>query len=368
MQELLQDVCNHYSGSRIKLQGKARFIDSRDQNALLKEIPKRIEAHLSRRNVAHLYKVKGSIGKGNIARVPWVGIFRRDVTENAENGYYVVLLFTENMSSCYLSLNQGITAVEQLYTRNFALRKMRESAKVALRYLDCHPEALQGEIDLASTGDLGRAYEAAAISSFRYLRTELPSAELFFQHLDSLLGQYERLVRLFGKNLHALFTVSEGEFQQVAFEKATQSYDVKHLARLEAEPRILDLVSSTSKGYARSPIIAAEAIRAAQFACEIDAEHWTFTSKAKRQRYVEAHHLIPISQQARFEAPLDVVANIVSLCATCHRMLHYGDEKDRKSLLVSLLKQRKQRLREKSIDVKAADFLRFYASDMVLEE
>lgn len=366
MQQLLSNVFDNYFSTRLQLGGRANLTGRPDQEALLTEIPKKIESYLAQRNLSHLYKVKGSIGNGNIARVPWVGLFRKEITENAENGFYIVLLFSEDMSGCYLSLNQGITAIEQLYTRNFALKKMREGAEGARRSLDCYPEEHQGPIDLHSTGDLGRAYEAAAIVSYPYSREEAPTDQIFFVHLDRLLVHYERLYQLFGKNLYSLFTVTEGEFQQVVMEKAAQARNAN--IQSQAEVEALGALRLTSKGYARSPLVAAEAIRAAQFTCEIDATHWTFTSKAKKQRYVEAHHLIPMSQQRSFPVSLDVVANVVSLCATCHRMLHYGIEKDRRSLLVSLLKQRKRKLLDNSIDVETSDFLKFYANGVVLED
>lgn len=368
MEKQFIDVFENFFATRIRLQGRATVVGTLDQNALLFEIPQKIEAFLNARGLAHLFKVKGSIGNGNIARVPWVGVFRKEITENAENGYYIVLLFSENMSCCYLSLNQGITAVENLYTKSFASRKMREAASRALTYLECNPEAHLGPIDLASTGDLGRAYEAAAIVSFKYPANQPPSDEVFFDHFDQLLNHYETLFRHFGKNLNSLFSVSEGEFQQVVLEKAaihSKPGQVEHdLTTADAVGKVLFGL----KGFYRSPIVAAEAIKAANFTCEVDAEHWTFTSKAKRHRYVEAHHLIPISQQPRFVASLDVVENIVSLCATCHRMLHFGVEREKKSLLVSLFKERRKKLSDKSIDVKPDEFLRFYAGNMVIED
>lgn len=369
MQELFSNVFDNYYSTRIKLQGKANVIGTPDQEALLRSIPKKIEAYLKLRGIAHLFKVEGSIGNGNIARVPWVGIFRRDITENAQNGYYIVLLFSEDMGSCYLSLNQGITAIENLYTKSFALKKMREGAQGALRFLECDPEAWLGPIVLRSTRDLGRAYEAAAIVSYRYARTDPPSEALFFQHLDHLLFHYDKLHQRFGKNLYSLFTVSEGEFQQVVMEKAAQPGALQRVSPDRAmQSDVTGALSLAIKGYARSPIVAAEAIRAANFMCEIDPSHWTFTSKAKKQRYVEAHHLIPISLQERFETSLDVVANVVSLCATCHRMLHFGVEQDRKTLLVHLLKQRQHRLLESAITVRPNEFLKFYGSGVVLED
>lgn len=368
MEQQFFDVFNNFFSTRIRLLGKATVVGTPDQNALLFEIPKKIESFLEKRGSAHLFKVKGSIGNGNIARVPWVGIFRKEITENAENGYYIVLLFSENMSCCYLSLNQGITAVEKLYTKNFASRKMQEAASKALTYLECNPEAHKGPIDLASTGDLGRAYEAASIVSFKYSAEQPPTDSVFFDHLDQLLNYYETLFKTFGKSLNSLIAVSEGEFQQVVLEKAASNSKSSHVEQDVAVADSMRKVVFGNKGFYRSPIIAAEAIKAADFRCEIDAEHWTFASKAKKQRYVEAHHLIPISQQPRFIASLDVVENIVCLCATCHRMLHFGVERERRALLISLFKERRQKLIHKSIDIKTDEFLHFYSSSMVVED
>ncbi|WP_409269156.1 MrcB family domain-containing protein [Massilia sp. BHUDP2] len=365
MQNLFTDVFDNYSTTRAKLGGVAKLVGTPDQNALLEEIPHRIEAYLKKRKISHLYKVKGSIGNGNIARVPWVGIFRKEITENAENGYYVVLLFSEDMSRCYLSLNQGITAVEKRYTKNFAWRKMEEAAARAWSYLDTAPDVWKGKIPLASTGDLGRAYEAAAIASYEYFRTNPPSDALFFENLTTLLKYYERLYYLFNENLHSLFSVSEEEFQSVVLEKAAQLNVSEHAKNIVGAPLT---VNPLSNKYVRSPVVAAAAIQAAQFSCEIDATHWTFLSRARKQRYVEAHHLIPISQQSRFQASLDVVANIVSLCATCHRLLHYGADNERKSILMELFKQRRVRLQEHDLQIASNDFLRFYARTAPIDD
>lgn len=368
MYEALRDVMDNYVSARATLQGRAKRTDSLDQRALFSTMPARIRAHLANRTDAHLYKVQGSIGKGNLARIPWVGIFRTTVTENAENGYYIVLLFAEDMKCCYLSLNQGITAVEKLYTPNFARKKMREGAFEARKVLSPHPESLFGPINLNSTGDLGRGYEAAAIESFRYSYEELPNDQLFFEHLDHLLNNYTALVRLFGADLYSLFAVTEEEFQQVVLEKAAGA----SLETTSANNPIAEETSPTvrlgSKGFVRSPAVAAAAIRAANFVCEIDSNHWTFTSKARNQRYVEAHHLIPISQQDNFTYSLDIAANIVSLCATCHRMLHFATLQEKKGILKLLLKQRREHLLEKSISVKDSEFLQFYGSDSLLKD
>lgn len=368
MRNLLQNVLDNFLHTKARLLGRANVIGAADQVALLEEIPARIEQHLAALGKAHLYKVTGSIGKGNISRVPWVGIFRTSITKNAENGYYIVLLFSEDMSSCFLSLNQGITAVQKMYTRTFALRKMREVADAAIKYLEIYPEAVLGKINLKSTGDLARAYEAAAIESFQYSAHELPSEEQFFSDLDFLLKEYSLLENIFKTDLYSLLDVSEEEFQQVALEKAATL--VANASSERDEPGGVALYSASvlgTKGFVRSPIVSATALRNANFLCEIDETHWTFVSKAKKQKYVEAHHLIPICHQNKFEFSLDVVANIISVCATCHRMLHFGVADEKRTLLRSLLRKRREGLLARAINVKDDAFLAFYGNAELIE-
>lgn len=368
MRDLLQDVLSNFIQTKVSLLGRANVVGAPDQVAVLQTIPARIEKYLASRGKAHLFKVKGSIGNGNIARVPWIGIFRTSITQNAENGYYIVLLFSEDMSSCFLSLNQGITAVQKMYTKGFALKKMQEVAHAARKYLQIHPEGVLGKIDLKSTGSLARGYEAAAIESFKYLADGLPSDDHFFRDLDFLLEEYSVLESIFKADLYSLLDVSEEEFQQVTLEKAAMQSSVL-IAETEAVGGVAIENATTlgTKGLVRSPTVAALAIRNANFCCEIDENHWTFTSKAKKQKYVEAHHLIPICHQNKFEYSLDVVANIISLCATCHRMLHFGVPEEKRALLKSLLKSRREKLRVRSIEIKDEVFFKFYGNGEFLD-
>ncbi|MCI4056417.1 HNH endonuclease [Bacillus cereus] len=85
--------------------------------------------------------------------------------------------------------------------------------------------------------------------------------------------------------------------------------------------------------WPRDPKKAKQAIKQAEFKCEIDDTHETFVSEASRKNYMEAHHLIPLRMQHDFENSLDVVGNIASICPNCHRLIHYGRDKDKKKVL-----------------------------------
>ena len=47
------------------------------------------------------YLVQGSVGQGNWAKVPWIGIFDKFITETAQKGFYVVYLVREDYSGIY---------------------------------------------------------------------------------------------------------------------------------------------------------------------------------------------------------------------------------------------------------------------------
>ncbi|WP_445300041.1 MrcB family domain-containing protein [Microcoleus sp. AT3-A2] len=68
-------------------------------------VPKSIIASLE---LPEIYSVKASAGNGSWAKVPWIAIFNKLVTESVQSGFYCVYLFRAEFSGVYLSLNQGI--------------------------------------------------------------------------------------------------------------------------------------------------------------------------------------------------------------------------------------------------------------------
>jgi len=56
---------------------------------------------------------KGGCGvSGQWAYVPWMGIFDPAITDGAQQGFYIVYLFSADMKRVYLSVNQGTTEVQ----------------------------------------------------------------------------------------------------------------------------------------------------------------------------------------------------------------------------------------------------------------
>src|ERR1051325_9824063 len=65
-----------------------------------------------------LYRVKGSVGQSDKwAQTPWAAILDPLVTESPTRGFYLVFLFRSDSAAVYLSLNQGVTEVKNVYGR-----------------------------------------------------------------------------------------------------------------------------------------------------------------------------------------------------------------------------------------------------------
>ncbi|MCY8913409.1 restriction endonuclease [Bacillus atrophaeus] len=118
-------------------------------------------------------------------------------------------------------------------------------------------------------------------------------------------------------------------------------------------------VGGTSS-YKRDAKTAKTAIVSAQYLCEIDPSHKDFISRITKENYVEAHHLIPMEFQYDFPQSIDVEANIVSLCASCHKKLHHATFTDIQPLVEKLYDDRVDRLDDCGISISKTDLLEYY--------
>jgi 5-methylcytosine-specific restriction enzyme B len=55
------------------------------------------------------YVIKGSVGQGVWTNVPWIDIMNKEVTTSTQRRYYIVYLFSDDMSKLYLAFAQGVT-------------------------------------------------------------------------------------------------------------------------------------------------------------------------------------------------------------------------------------------------------------------
>jgi len=100
---------------------------------------------------------------------------------------------------------------------------------------------------------------------------------------------------------------------------------------LNSSNKPLTIVSSSQgKIVAKDNRISKSALKEANFKCTVNSEHKTFLNK-HHTPYMEGHHLIPCTvtnseyYMGKFSKNIDCFENIVTLCPSCHRELHYGE-------------------------------------------
>ncbi|RUL47232.1 HNH endonuclease [Lysinibacillus antri] len=123
------------------------------------------------------------------------------------------------------------------------------------------------------------------------------------------------------------------------------------------------VLEQTIKRHSRLDAVKLVALEKANYECNVNSEHKDFISKSTGKNYVEVHHLIPLKYQKLFKVNIDTEANVVALCAGCHRHLHYGEFEGKIDILHKLFKVRKQALRKAGILVTFKELLSYYEKD-----
>lgn len=98
-------------------------------------------------------------------------------------------------------------------------------------------------------------------------------------------------------------------------------------------PAITKITIGARTTFKRNGLIASFAMAKANFLCEVDNRHKTFTSQRTNLPYSESHHFVPMKFQDDFTFPLDCIENLISLCPTCHRGIHHGITAHKKELI-----------------------------------
>jgi hypothetical protein len=122
--------------------------------------------------------VKWAVGQGNWARVPHISFLDQRETITTQRGLYGVLLFREDLSGVYLTLNQGVTEFTKDHSHSEARKILRDRADhfgTLVPELGKSGFLIDPNIDLKTEGDLGLDYEASTIAYKLYNRGSVPS-------------------------------------------------------------------------------------------------------------------------------------------------------------------------------------------------
>ncbi len=266
-------------------------------------------AHALRPEHPHLL-VRGSAGRSAWAAVPWVAVLDPAVTTSAQEGFYVVYLFSADMERLYLCLLQGTEAVLEEFGPAAGPLVLRERARFLERRVG-EREALppRMEIDLASPSLLPRGYEAAQVAARRYDLAALPGEAALWADLEAMLRAYSALVHLGG------LTATEDLLDQAGTASLAEARNLALSARLERRP-------DTRRRVLRHRGAACEG-------CGLDpARHMALPPGLDPGRApLDVHHLIPRAALRRPERfAYHVPDDFAVLCPTCHRLAHLQDD------------------------------------------
>ncbi len=241
------------------------------------------------------YKIKASVGGGNWANIPWIAIFDKLITENAQQGYYPVYLFKEDMSGFYLSLNQGVTEVAKTYKKNkkeiLKIRAENFRAKINVR-----EDFNLKEIDLKIKNNVNKSklYEYGNVYAKFYDKENIPNSEILIADLNYFLNIYQELIYNDNEEIEDLSS-------NTIFEKKK----IKYHYRVERNTNISKKVKQ-KKGHICE-------------ACEFDFE---IKYGSLGEKFIEVHHLIPISSLEPGKIEMNLINDFAVLCSNCHRMIH----------------------------------------------
>lgn len=343
--------------SQYHIEASKKLSENKVAPLIIKEFPKYIQksAYIN----SQKYIVKGGMGgKPHIAEIPWVAILRTKITDTPTRGIYIIYLFSADMQKVYLSLNQGVTFLRENLDdlgEGNSVEVLSVAAKVIRSLLGDIPENINLEkIDLKSQRKLAKGYIKGHITGVEYNINNLPDERKFLTDLEEMMDLYKKLELLQGNRSNEQFyewLLAENNNQLIEEEELStkiesfieQAEEEAEQILYSGEPQKKKKTVINNKGveqYPRDLKVAARAIKKADYLCEYETAHGTFTREKGRVPYREAHHLIPLKYHDQFEYSLDIEENICALCSECHNCLHYGVSKEKEKILYKLFKQR----------------------------
>lgn len=288
----MEDVLANYARARTE-----PFRDNPTAAVLRIGLRNSLDSLLRRKN----YVITGSPGKGNWAETPWVAVFDPFVTTTAQEGYYVVYLFRGDGAGVFLSLNQATTEVRARVGKRY--RDVLERTARLRRDLlsDAGGDTIGGPIDLGGTKPLTRGYEAGNIAAIEYRRGQVPSDDVLATDLDRMLGLYAELVTA----QDALAEAAQASENDEQHETGVEGDRFRWHKRVERNSRLSN---------------AAKAVHGTT--CQACGFSFADAYGELGAGYIEAHHLVPVSELAERPREVSSVNDFAVVCANCHRMLH----------------------------------------------
>ena len=184
MKEIIDKILNEYENA------KQETFSGHEMGTLFRNV---FPEYLNRSGIVDekKYLVKGSVGAGNWASIPWLAILDRSITESAQNGVYIVYLLSKDGKNLYLTLNQGCTEIRSTKSKMETIRILVENAKRIRSNIPSRGFS-QDEVVLGENlNELGVFYQNGTIFYKKYTKNKVPDNDVLVDDLKSMLEIYQ---------------------------------------------------------------------------------------------------------------------------------------------------------------------------------
>lgn len=149
------------------------------------------------------YRIRNSGVTPSLPVIPWISILNPELTTTTQAGLYVVYLYSADMTTLFLSMNQGYTLHENVAKAagyKGANKELRACAtlkeesndlRAGLKLRGLIPTKSVTSISLGSEVALAKGYEAGHIVGFKYRISNFPDENKLQRDLQKLFTIYD---------------------------------------------------------------------------------------------------------------------------------------------------------------------------------
>ena len=141
------------------------------------------------------FEVKGSVGQGKWAEIPWLLIRNDAVSEGTQEGIYIVYLLSSDNKRLYLTLNQGCQKLQDnIKNTEEVVKVLRANAKKVTDNINCQGFNTDESVSLNDHG-LGFFYQKGVICYKKYECTKIPDEKTLESDLMRMLQVYKNYIK-----------------------------------------------------------------------------------------------------------------------------------------------------------------------------
>lgn len=132
------------------------------------------------------YKIKSSVGAGNWANVAWITALDTEITNTPQEGYYLSMLFTADLTNVYVGIGLGVSNFQNSHL--VSIEETVQLLREALRDHVLDPAVIwDGEIDFGIGGRLPDGYKRATVVTKKFEVANLPDDTAMTEYITTLV-------------------------------------------------------------------------------------------------------------------------------------------------------------------------------------